>query len=306
MITEGIYTDRAYAQGYLNQPGLTDGAQTEAWRAVVDGVHAAGGKIIAQLMHAGALSQGNPYREWATGPSAQQPKGRQMEFYRGSGPYRTPVAMSDTDIEEAVTGFAGAAEQAVIAGFDGVEVHGANGYLLDQFLTDHTNRRTDGYGGETASRIRFAAEVVRAVRRFVGQDYLVGVRISQAKVNDFEHKWAGGEADAQVVFSAVAEAGADYIHTTEFEADRSAFGDTGLSLAALAKRHGGIAVIANGSLDDPARAAALIARGDTDLVSLARGALANPDWVDRVRFGRSLATFDPAILQPLATLENAD
>src|SRR3546814_732106 len=143
VITEGIYTDRAYAQGYLDQPGLTDAAQTEAWRVVVEGVHAAGGKIIGQLMHAGALSQGNPHQDQAAGPSAVQPKGRQMDFYRGAGPYRTPVAMSDKEIDVALAGFANAAEQAVIAGFDGVEVHAANGYLLDQFLTDHTNRRTE-------------------------------------------------------------------------------------------------------------------------------------------------------------------
>src|SRR3546814_15338126 len=82
-----------------------------------------------------------------------------MDFYRGAGPYRTPVAMSDKEIDVALAGFANAAEQAVIAGFDGVEVHAANGYLLDQFLTDHTNRRTDGFGGETASRIRLTAAV---------------------------------------------------------------------------------------------------------------------------------------------------
>src|SRR3546814_16808374 len=89
--------------------------------------------------------------------------------------------MSDKEIDVALAGFANAAEQAVIAGFDGVEVHAANGYLLDQFLTDHTNRRTDGFGGETASRIRLTADVVRAVRKSVGSNYVVGVRISQAK-----------------------------------------------------------------------------------------------------------------------------
>src|SRR3546814_9811024 len=111
-----------------------------------------------------------------------------MDFYRGAGPYRTPVAMSDKEIDVALAGFANAAEQAVIAGFDGVEVHAANGYLLDQFLTDHKNRRTDGFGGETASRIRLTADVVRAVRKYVGSNYGVGVRISQATVNDIGNK----------------------------------------------------------------------------------------------------------------------
>lgn len=135
VITEGIYTDRAYAQGYLFQPGLTDGAQQEAWRPVADQVHAAGGRIVAQLMHAGAISQGNPHRTVAKGPSAVQPKGLQMGFYRGEGAYRTPEELSLAEIEEIVAGFAAAALRARQAGFDGVEIHGANGYLLDQFLT---------------------------------------------------------------------------------------------------------------------------------------------------------------------------
>src|SRR3546814_3649512 len=132
----------------------------------------------------------------------------------------------------------------------------------DVCSSDLTNRRTDGFGGETASRIRLTADVVRAVRKSVGSNYVVGVRISQAKVNDFGHQWAGGEADAKVVFSLVADAGVDYIHTTEFEAGRPAFDDAGPSLAALARRHGGVSWIAQWSLDDPARAAAFLAKGD--------------------------------------------
>lgn len=305
VITEGIYTDKAYAQGYFDQPGLTDAAQVEAWRAVVDGVHASGGKIIAQLMHAGALAQGNTHRNQGMGPSAVQPKGQQMEFYRGSGPYRMPAAMSESDIEDAVGGFAEAAQRAASAGFDGVEVHGANGYLLDQFLTDYTNRRTDSYGGGIAERVQLILEVVRAVRASVGSTLLLGVRIAQAKVNDFEHKWAGGQSDAEAVFSSLADAGADYIHTTEFEAWQPAFG-SGPSLAALAKQLSHLPVIANGSLHDPARASALLAAGDVDLVSIGRGALGDPSFADRVRRNQPVSSFDPNMLKPLATLGNAD
>src|SRR3546814_17891294 len=121
----------------------------------------------------------------------------------------------------------------------------------DVCSSDLTNRRTDGFGGETASRIRLTADVVRAVRKSVGSNYVVGVRISQAKVNDFGHKWAGGEADAKVVFSHVADAGVDYIHTTEFDAGRPAFDDDGPSLEALASRTGGAPVIAHGWPGDP-------------------------------------------------------
>jgi len=143
VITEGIYTDKAFSQGYLFQPGLSDEAQRDAWKPVVDGVHAQGSRIVAQLMHAGALSQGNPHRDGTRGPSAVRPKGQQMVFYRGAGGYPVPQPISLDEIQEALQGFAQAAMRAREAGFDGVEIHGANGYLLDQFLTEGVNLRDD-------------------------------------------------------------------------------------------------------------------------------------------------------------------
>ncbi|CAB3912950.1 NADH oxidase [Achromobacter aegrifaciens] len=305
VITEGIYTDRAHAQGYLFQPGLTDDAQRDAWRAVVDRVHAHGGRIVAQLMHAGALSQGNPYRGTTKGPSAVQPKGQQMAFYRGDGPYRTPEAMSDEDIAEAIDGFAQAARRAQEAGFDGVEIHGANGYLLDQFLTTHTNLRTDRYGGNLDNRLRLTLEVIQAVRQATGQRYVVGVRSSQGKVNDFTHKWEGGEADAAQIYRTLGAQPIDYLHTTEFEAWRPAFGDQGPSLAALARRHVAVPVLANGSLHDPMAANGMMARQEADFVSLGRGALTHSDWPARLRAGAAMESFDRGLLAPIADLANA-
>lgn len=305
VITEGIYTDRAYSQGYLFQPGLADDAQRDAWRPVVESVHAAGGRIVAQLMHAGAISQGNAHRGVAKGPSAVQPAGVQMSFYRGEGPYRMPEAMTLAEITAAIDGFAAAAVRAREAGFDGVELHGANGYLLDQFLTEHTNRREDGYGGALAQRLRLGVEVIAAVREAVGAGFPVGYRVSQGKVNDFGHKWRGAEADAALVFRALSAAPIDYLHTTEFEAWQPAFGE-GPSLAALARRYGSVPVIANGSLHDPARAAGMVARGEADLIALGRGALSNADWPRRVRDGLPLEEFDRTLLSPLADLANAD
>ncbi len=160
IVTEGVYTDQAYAQGYIGQPGLTDERQALGWRAVVDAVHAAGGRIFAQLMHAGALAQGNRYRSDTVGPSAVRPRGEQMLLYHGAGPYRIPRAMTPAEIEQVVEGFAAAAQLAIeVAGFDGVEIHGANGYLLDQFLTDYTNTRTDQWGGGVRNRLRLAVDV---------------------------------------------------------------------------------------------------------------------------------------------------
>src|SRR5690606_12462388 len=147
VITEGTYTDAAYAQGYLFQPGIVTVAHREGWKPIVDAVHAEGAKIVLQLMHAGALSQGNPHRDHTAGPSPVQPKGEMLRDYRGSGPWPVPKEMTQEDIAEVIEGFAASAVAAKEAGFDGVEVHGANGYLLDQFLTTYTNLRTDQYGG---------------------------------------------------------------------------------------------------------------------------------------------------------------
>ncbi|WP_447919233.1 NADH:flavin oxidoreductase [Achromobacter aegrifaciens] len=305
VITEGIYTDQAHAQGYLFQPGLADDAQRDAWRPVVDRVHAHGGRIVAQLMHAGALSQGNPHRATTKGPSAVLPKGQQMAFYRGDGLYRMPEAMSDEDIAGAIEGFAQAARRAQEAGFDGVEIHGANGYLLDQFLTTHTNVRADHYGGSLDNRLRLTVDVIQAVRRSTEQHFVVGVRSSQGKVNDFTHKWEGGEADAAQIFRTLGAQPIDYLHTTEFEAWRPAFGDQGPSLAALARRHVSVPVLANGSLHDPIQADQVMAREEADFVSLGRGALTHPDWPARLRAGEGLATFDRGLLAPIADLANA-
>ena len=305
VITEGIYTDKAHAQGYLFQPGLADDTQRDAWRTVVDRVHANGGRIVAQLMHAGALSQGNPHRITTKGSSAVLPTGQQMAFYRGEGPYRMPEAMSAEDISEAVEGFAQAARRAQEAGFDGVEVHSANGYLLDQFLTAYTNLREDRYGGSLANRLRLTVDVIQAVRRSTTESFVVGVRTSQGKVNDFTHKWAGGEADAEQIFGMLGALAIDYLHTTEFEAWRPAFGEHGPSLAALARRHVSVPVLANGSLHDATQAHGVVARQEADFVSLGRGALTHADWPARLRSGEVHETFDQGLLAPIADLSNA-
>lgn len=308
VITEGVYPDQAYSQGYAGQPGLSDVNQARAWRPVVEAVHRQGGQIFVQLMHAGALSQSNRFRRETVGPSALKPQGRQLTIYGGQGEFPTPRQMTEGEIAEAIGGFAAAAVRARdTAGFDGVEVHGANGYLLDQFLTSTTNLRTDRYGGETGERISLTAEVVTAVRRAVGSEYPLGVRISQAKVNDFDHKWLGGEHDAEAVFGRLRDCDLDYIHVTEFEAWRPAFEGGSASLAALARRSASnLAVIANGGLHDGVRARTMLMNGDADVVALGRGALANPDWPNRVAAGLGVNSFDRATLRPLAHLRAAE
>ena len=116
------------------------------------------------------------------------------------------------ELEEIVAGFAAAAVRAHDAGFDGVEIHGANGYLLDQFLTVYTNERTDSYGGPVANRIRLTAEVAAAIVAAIPSDFVVGVRLSQTKVNDLDYRWPGGAHDAEIIFATLADTGIGYLH----------------------------------------------------------------------------------------------
>ncbi|WP_338665338.1 NADH:flavin oxidoreductase [Pararoseomonas sp. SCSIO 73927] len=307
VVTEGLYTDQEYSQGYRFQPGLSDDGQAESWRPVVRGVRAHGALAVAQLMHAGAISQGNRFREGTVGPSAVQPKGRQMAFYYGRDSYPVPSAMTDGQIADAIAGFGAAAARAVgMAGFDGIEIHGANGYLLDQFLTEGTNAREDRWGGDTRRRVGLILEVLKEVRGRIGAAVPVGVRISQGKVNDFFHKWRNGEADAEAVFGSLADAGVNHIHVTEFEAWRPAFSDTGPTLVHLARKHAPRAVIiANGSLHDAGRAVLALEDG-ADIVALGRGALANPDLPGRLAARSPLREFDPAILGPIADIKDRE
>lgn len=205
--TEGIYTDKAFSQGYRFQPGLSDDEQARGWSAFIQEMRTHGTRVVAQLMHAGALSQGNFHRTGTVAPSAVRPKGEQMAFYFGNGRYPEPKQMTAHDIDEAVLGFVSAAQRAVsVAGFDAVEIHGANGYLLDQFLTAETNRRTDRWGGDTKARVQLLADVVKEVKRGIENAVPVGIRISQGKVNDFVAKWAGAQSDAEAIFGTLADA----------------------------------------------------------------------------------------------------
>ncbi|WP_343562163.1 NADH:flavin oxidoreductase [Kiloniella sp. b19] len=306
VITEGVYTDELYSQGYRNQSGIANQTQAESWKPLIRTVQESGAKVIMQLMHAGALSQHNRFSSETAAPSAFQPMGEQLEIYHGKGGYALPKALSADDIKDVVQGFTDAARRAQDAGVDGLEIHGANGYLLDQFATDYSNLRSDHYGGSVANRIRLTCEITAAVREAAGKDFTLGVRISQAKVNNYDHRWAGAEDDAKLIFSGLAEAGASFLHTTEHHGDQPAFGqEGGQTLAALAKAFSGLPVIANGKLDEPDRAEALLAAGKADFVSIGKAALAAPDWPERVLQDRPRPEFDFGLLSPIADIGNS-
>jgi 2,4-dienoyl-CoA reductase-like NADH-dependent reductase (Old Yellow Enzyme family) len=295
---------RAASRQQANQPGIATSEQANAWAALVRDVHQAGARIFIQLMHAGALSQHNHYREGTVGPSAVGPPGEQMGLYGGNGPYQVPRALTKYEIAEIVQSFSSAGKRALDAGFDGIEIHGANGYLLDQFLTDYTNQRQDEYGGGIENRVRLAAQIVSMTKDALRSAAPLGIRLSQTKVNDYTYQWPGGEKDAKAIFHFLSEAGADFVHVTSKQAWQPAF-DGSPSLPELAKRFSNLPVIANGSLHDPQRAAQMVSLG-ASMISLGRGALATPDFPERLRQQQSLEEFDPAMLRPTATLANEE
>jgi 2,4-dienoyl-CoA reductase-like NADH-dependent reductase (Old Yellow Enzyme family) len=308
LITEGIYTDTAYSQGYENQPGLVTQEHVESWRDVTSAVHDAGTPMVAQLMHAGAQTQRNPHVEdgETLAPSPVKPSGEMSDLYGGSGEFPTPQEATADELADAREGFVAAAENARDAGFDGVEVHAANGYLLNEFLAADHNEREDEYGGSVEAQARYPAEVVKAVDDATPDEFVVGVRVSQTMVSDSEYRWPEGEDAAETYFGAFSDAGADYIHVTEPDITEPAFDDNGPTLAEAAVEYADTTVIANGGLDDPEAAAQVVEAG-ADLVTLATGALANHDWPRRVQEGEPLDDLDfKKILTPFATIKEAE
>jgi 2,4-dienoyl-CoA reductase-like NADH-dependent reductase (Old Yellow Enzyme family) len=299
IITEGTYPNMR-GQGYDNQPGLATDTQAASWEPVTEAVHDNGGAIIAQLMDAGPLTQAEA--GVAVGPSPVDPKGEQLPIYGGEGRFETPRELSTDELDDIRKSFVAAAERAVDAGFDGVEIHGANGYLLDSFVTRHLNDRTDEYGGSPEARVRFPKEVLKAVLEATPEAFVVGIRLSQTKVNDDDHRWNAQEAETYLS----ALDGGDYVHVTDPDITTPAFPDTDKTLAELAVDHAETRIIANGGLGDPADARTVIESG-ADLVTQATSALANPDWPARVDSGEELAAFDfEAMLLPEATLNSSE
>jgi N-ethylmaleimide reductase len=280
--------------GYPRIPGVFSDEQVAGWRGVTDAVHAAGGRIFIQVMHTGRI--GHPANLPAGGrllaPSAIAAPGTMYTDSLGLQPHPEPAAMSAADIRDAIGEFAHAARQAIAAGADGIELHGANGYLIDQFLNPASNQRSDGYGGSVAARIRFAVEVAEAVAGAIGPDR-VGIRISPNGKN-------GGmvtDADTDDLFLALARElsriGVVYLHVT----DHAPLGAPPLGAAftaALRATFRGAYVLSGGY--DRARAEADLAAGKGDLVAFGRPFLANPGLVGKLRDGRPLLDPDMSTL----------
>ena len=266
-------------QGYVSTPGCYSDAQMAGWRRVTDAVHAAGGRIFLQLWHVGRIShvEFQPDGGAPVAPSAIRAKG-QAYTSKGFEDFSEPRALAIDEIPGIVAGYRTGARRAIEAGFDGVEVHGANGYLLDQFMKDGANRRDDAYGGSIENRTRLLREVMDAVITEIGADR-TALRISpENSANDLV------DSDPFPLFMAVARAlsgkGLAYLHVVE--GDMLAKKDappTGFDYAALKEAFGGV-YMANLNFDK-ARASAAVAEGRADLIAFGKLFISNPDLVTR-------------------------
>lgn len=278
-------------QGYAWTPGVHSPEQVAGWKSVVDAVHARGGRIALQLWHVGRVSHPDlqPGNVLPVAPSAVRPN-EQAFTQTGFKPIPTPRQLELDEIAGIVARYGEAAANAKAAGFDAVEVHGANGYLIDQFLRDKTNRRSDAYGGSIENRTRFLIEATEAAAAAIGRDR-VGVRLSPlSPFNDI------ADSDPEPLFVRAAEQlselGIAYLHVVEGETGGARAPDGGFDLSKLRQAFKGAYIGNNGY--DPALAAERVSAGAVDLVAFGRPFISNPDLVERIREGAVLAEPDKA------------
>lgn len=311
LVTEGVVVDRPASRNEPNIPKFY-GPSLSGWKPVVDAVHAAGGAIAPQIWHTGAVPSSSMV--WEPDCEVESPSG----LY-GPGQARGKE-MSEEDVADAVAAFAKAAADAERLGFDCVEVHGAHGYLVDQFFWGGTNLRKDRFGGPSiAERSRFAAEVIAQIREAVSPDFPLILRVSQWKQQDFTARLSETPQEMEAWLCPLVDAGVDVLHcsqrrfwTPEFpEID----GDEGLNFAGWAKKLTGARTISVGSVglngdfidvfkgqhSEPASIDGLLERMEReefDLIAVGRALITDPDWAQKVREGRfdQLVPFTSAAL----------
>lgn len=290
IITEGTYPHPT-SRGYVGQPGIYTDEQVRGWQLVTDAVHQAGSRIFLQIHHAGRISHPSllPDGMLPVAPSAVRPKG-EVHTPNGKDAYQTPRALTIEEIPDVVEMFRYATARAVEAGFDGVELHGANGYLPHSFLSSLTNLRTDDYGGSVENRARFFLEVVRAMTSVNGGSY-VGVKISPWKFLPHNIE----EIDTEAIYSYLAQQLSllylAYLHVQMPLVDFGDQPDAPFDIAKLVRSHFRGTMILDGSLDRE-KAISRIETGDADAIAFGRAFLANPDLPQRLRENAPLNQVD--------------
>lgn len=313
IITEGMPPDATGAFG-STVPHFF-GPRRDTWRAVVQAVHAHGGCIMPQLWHVGAFDPS------LIGMSDSIPVERCSPCGLAAPGRPLGRSMTLTDIANTIAAYADAAQAAMALGFDGIEIHGAHGYLPDQFLWAGTNQRSDGYGGDIAGRTRFAVELVQACRRATRADFPIVFRFSQWKQLDYSARLATSPEELQTILQLLVRAGVDMFHCSTRRYWEPAFSGDDRSLAHWTRLLSGKPVIAVGSASlsnefkstmgkvhaeieprDIARMEQGLTHGHYDLIAMGRALIANPDWVHLVRAGRvaELRDFSKAMLDSLA------
>ena len=284
-------------QGYPATPGIHTAAQVAGWKLVTEAVHAKGGKIVLQLWHVGRISHSShqPNGGLPVAPSAVAPSGKTFTADWKQVPFETPRALELAEIPGIVADYAHAAENAKLAGFDGVEVHGANGYLLDQFLQDGSNHRTDNYGGSIENRARLLLEVVDAVVAVWGKGR-VGVRLSPyGTFSDMSD--SNPQATFTYVLQQLSNRGIAYVHLIEPRATLAggsdAVSDDVPSTSELFRASFNGAFISAGGYDAH-NAAPAVAAGAVDAVAFGRLFISNPDLPARLRSGAALTPYNRA------------
>jgi len=291
IVTEGT-SPSPNGLGYPRIPGIFSDAQVAGWKTITAAVHARGARIFLQAMHTGRITHplNLPGGAEVVAPSAIAAAGQMYTDAEGMKDLVTPRAMTEADIKHAVAEFAQAAKNAVAAGFDGIELHAANGYLLEQFIRPNSNTRTDRYGGTIENRARFVLEVVEAACAAIGKDK-VGIRLSPFGVFNDMPAYPEMAADYAFLARALDEKGLVYIHLV----DHAALGAPPVpeDIKAVYRKSFKRTLILSGGYD-AARAEADLQAGNADLIAVGRPFLANPDLVARWKEGLSVNEPDMA------------
>lgn len=284
--TEAIVTDYESAQGYPGQARLITQRQIDAWKTVVEKMRAAGAVSIMQMFHCGRMAwpEINPAGR-SIAPSPITPK---QDNPMTGKPYPVPDVMSQFDIDHVINGFMETAKGSLAAGFDGIEIHGAHGYLINEFLSSYSNQRTDEYGGSVENRYRFAHQVIKAVRQVVPDDRLLIFRISNWGVADMDVSLFENKQEWQEIIKLLTKEPIDAISVSTYDYKEKAFG-TDKNMAQLTREVTDLPIMICGKIYD--RASAEDALQDADVVLSAKSFLLNPNWVADVRDGKELPLY---------------
>jgi len=302
IVTEGTCVGHKAANGYPNVPFIYGEKPLAGWKKVVDAVHAEGGKIVPQIWHVGAIRQADK----GAGPDASVPGYSPSGVVMKGKP--SGVAMTEDDVKEAIESFVKAAEDSQAIGFDGVEIHGAHGYLVDQFFWKDTNQRDDQYGGDLVARTQFAVDIVKGIRERCGPDFPIILRFSQWKQQDYSAKLANNPDELAAFLKPLVDAGVDIFHCSTRRFWDAEFEGSSLNLAGWTKKLTGKPCISVGSvglnssfIDEEKRdmvessevaedsfenLSERLNNKEFELVAIGRALLQDPEWVLKVRENR--------------------